>query len=128
MSGSSTGKSSGAENPEYADIEQEIGAAAGLVNRAYGEPDRTPIRYVNCAYGHATCARYAVAGRPESRSQRADPFAFRWRGSGVQSALLVGPYDPNRVAAALGQAGAFNSFGKRRERHTQCSARLPGTT
>ena len=35
------------EIPEYADMEQEIGSAAGRINGAYGEADWTPIRYVN---------------------------------------------------------------------------------
>jgi Glycosyltransferase family 20/Polysaccharide deacetylase len=44
------------EIPEYADIEREIGAAAGRINGAYGEADWTPIRYVNRAYSRATLA------------------------------------------------------------------------
>jgi trehalose 6-phosphate synthase len=51
------------EIPEYADIEQEIGAAAGRINGAYGEADWTPIRYVNRAYGHATLAGLYRAAR-----------------------------------------------------------------
>ena len=50
------------EIPEYADIEQETGAAAGRINGAFGEADWTPIRYVNRAYSHATLAGlYRVA-------------------------------------------------------------------
>ena len=44
------------EIPEYADMEQEIGSAAGRINGAYGEADWTPIRYVNRAYSHSTLA------------------------------------------------------------------------
>ena len=51
------------EIPEYADIEQETGAAAGGINGAYGEADWTPIRYVNRAYGHATLAGLYRAAR-----------------------------------------------------------------
>jgi trehalose-6-phosphate synthase len=35
------------EIPEYADIGQEIGSAAGRINGKYGEADWTPIRYTN---------------------------------------------------------------------------------
>jgi trehalose 6-phosphate synthase len=51
------------EIPEYADIEREIGAAAGRINGAYGEADWTPIRYVNRAYGHATLGGLYRAAR-----------------------------------------------------------------
>ena len=47
------------EIPEYADMEQEIGSAAGRINGAYGEADWTPIRYVNRAYSHSTLAAIA---------------------------------------------------------------------
>jgi hypothetical protein len=51
------------EIPEYADIEQEIGAAAGRINGAYGEVDWTPIRYINRAFSHSTLAGlYRAAG------------------------------------------------------------------
>jgi trehalose 6-phosphate synthase len=33
------------EIPEYANMEQEIGSAAGRINGAFGEADWTPIRY-----------------------------------------------------------------------------------
>jgi hypothetical protein len=51
------------EIPEYADIEREIGAAAGCINGACGEADWTPIRYVNRAYGRATLAGLYRAAR-----------------------------------------------------------------
>jgi trehalose 6-phosphate synthase len=35
---------------------QDIGAASGRINGAYGEADWTPIRYVNRAYSRATLA------------------------------------------------------------------------
>ena len=58
------------EIPEYADMEQEIGSAAGRINGAYGEADWTPIRYVNRAYSHSTLAglyRAARVGRDPLR-------------------------------------------------------------
>jgi trehalose 6-phosphate synthase len=51
------------EIPEYADIEREIGAAAGRINGAYGEADWTPIRYVNRAYSRSTLAGLYRAAR-----------------------------------------------------------------
>ena len=47
------------EIPEYADMEQEVGSAAGRINGAYGEADWTPIRYVNRAYSHSTLAGFS---------------------------------------------------------------------
>src|SRR6202042_3545803 len=44
------------EIPEYADMEQVIGSAAGRINGSYGEADWTPIRYVNHTYSHSTLA------------------------------------------------------------------------
>jgi trehalose-6-phosphate synthase len=59
------------EIPEYADIEREIGAAAGRINGAYGEADWTPIRYVNRAVAPAQTERALSGGgrqpwRPKS--------------------------------------------------------------
>src|SRR6202040_2492716 len=51
------------EIPEYADMEREIGSAAGRINGAYGEADWTPIRYVNRPYSHATLAGLYRAAR-----------------------------------------------------------------
>ena len=54
------------EIPEYADMEQSIGAAAGRINGAYGEADWTPIRYVNRAYSRTTLPGSIVALAPAS--------------------------------------------------------------
>jgi trehalose 6-phosphate synthase len=126
------------EIPEYADIEQEIGAAAGRVNGAYGEADWTPIRYVNRTYGHATlaglyrAARVAlvtpfrdgmnlVAKEYVASQNPDDPGVLvlsRFAGAAQEfkAALLVNPYDPDSVAAALGQALSM-PLAERRERH-----------
>jgi trehalose 6-phosphate synthase len=126
------------EIPEYADIEQEIGAAAGRINGAYGEADWTPIRYVNRAYAHATLAGLYRAARVALvtplrdgmnlvakeyiASQNPDDpgvlILSRFAGAAEEckAALLVNPYDPDSVAAALGQALSM-SLAERRERH-----------
>jgi trehalose 6-phosphate synthase len=114
------------EIPEYADIEQETGAVAGRINGAYGEADWTPIRYVNRAYSHATLAGLYRAARVALvtplrdgmnlvakeylASQNPDDpgvlILSRFAGAAQEckAALLVNPYDPDSVAAALGRA------------------------
>ena len=126
------------EIPEYADLERGIGAAAGRINGAYGEADWTPIRYVNRAYSRATLAglyrgaraglvtplrdgmnlvakEYVAAQNPD------DPGVLvlsRFAGAAreCEAALLVNPYDPDSVAAAIGQALSM-PLTERRERH-----------
>ena len=126
------------EIPEYADIEREIGSAAGRINGAYGEADWTPIRYINRAYSHTTLAglyraarvglvtplrdgmnlvakEYVAAQNPD------DPGVLvlsRFAGAAheCKAALLVNPYDPDSVAAAIGQALSM-PLAERRERH-----------
>jgi trehalose 6-phosphate synthase len=126
------------EIPEYADMAEGISAAAGRINGAYGEADWTPIRYVNRAYSRATLAglyraaraglvtplrdgmnlvakEYVAAQNPH------DPGVLilsRFAGAAreCEAALLVNPYDPDSVAAAIGQALAM-PLGERRDRH-----------
>jgi trehalose 6-phosphate synthase len=126
------------EIPEYAEMEQGIGASAGRINGAYGEADWTPIRYVNRAYSRATLAglyrgaraglvtplrdgmnlvakEYIAAQNPD------DPGVLilsRFAGAAREcsAALLVNPYDPDSVAVAIGQALAM-PLAERRERH-----------
>jgi trehalose 6-phosphate synthase len=126
------------EIPEYAAIEQEIGSAAGRINGAYGEADWTPIRYINRPYSHSTLAglyraarvglvtplrdgmnlvakEYIASQNPE------DPGVLilsRFAGAAheCKAALLVNPYDPDSVAAAIGQALAM-PLAERRDRY-----------
>src|SRR6202041_3994524 len=119
------------EIPEYADMEQVIGSAAGRINGAYGEADWTPIRYVNRAYSHTTLAglyraarvglvtpmrdgmnlvakEYVAAQDPD------DPGVLilsRFAGAAdeFREALLVNPYDPDAVGAAIARAVAMPS-------------------
>ena len=123
---------------EYAETAQSIDASAGRINGAYGQADWTPIRYVNRAYGRATLSglmraarvglvtplrdgmnlvakEYIAAQDPE------DPGVLvlsRFAGAAheCQAALLVNPYDPDSVAAAIGQALAM-PLEERRRRH-----------
>ncbi len=123
---------------EYADMAQQIESSAGRINGTFGEADWTPIRYVNRAYGRFMLAglyrasraalvtplrdgmnlvakEYIAAQDPE------DPGVLilsRFAGAAreCQTALLVNPYDPDSVAAAIGQALSM-PLDERRERH-----------
>jgi trehalose 6-phosphate synthase len=124
--------------PEYADMEQEIGSAAGRINGAFGEADWTPIRYINHPYSHSTLAGLYRAARvglvtplrdgmnlvakEYVASQNPDDpgvlILSRFAGAAQEckAALLVNPYDPGSVAAAIGQALSM-PLAERRERH-----------
>jgi trehalose 6-phosphate synthase len=126
------------EIPEYADIGQEIGSAAGRINGTYGEADWTPIRYINRAYSHTTLAGLYRAARvglvtplrdglnlvakEYVASQNPDDpgvlILSRFAGAAQEckAALLVNPYDPDSVAAAIGQALSM-PLSERRDRH-----------
>jgi trehalose 6-phosphate synthase len=126
------------EIPEYADIEQDIGSAAGRINGAYGEADWTPIRYINRAYSHSTLAGLYRAARVGlvtplrdgmnlvakeyvAAQNSEDPGVLilsRFAGAAQEckAALLVNPYDPDSVAAAIGQALSM-PLAERQERH-----------
>jgi len=126
------------EIPEYAELEQALGSAAGRINGKYGEVSWTPIRYVNRVYGRAALAglyriarvglvtplrdgmnlvakEYVAAQDPD------DPGVLilsRFAGAAVEfrRALLVNPYDPESVAGAIAQALAM-PIEERRARH-----------
>jgi trehalose 6-phosphate synthase len=126
------------EIPEYADIEQAIGAAAGRINGAYGEADWTPIRYVNRAYSRSTLAGLYRAARAAlvtplrdgmnlvakeyvASQDPNDPgmlILSRFAGAAreCEAALLVNPYDPDSVAVALDRALSM-PLDERRQRH-----------
>ena len=133
------------EIPEYSDLEQAVGAAAGRINGKYGEVAWTPIRYLNRTYSRSALAglyrsarvalvtplrdgmnlvakEYVAAQDPD------DPGVLilsRFVGAAAecQEALLVNPYDPESVAAAI--ARALNMLlAERRERHSAMLATL----
>ena len=128
------------EIPEYAEIERDIGAAAGRINGAFGEADWTPIRYINHPYSHSTLAGLYRAARvglvtplrdgmnlvAKEYVASQDPddpgvlILSRFAGASheCKAALLVNPYDPDSVAAAIGQALAM-PLAERRERHNE---------
>jgi trehalose 6-phosphate synthase len=133
------------EIPEYADLEEAAGAAAGRINGKYGEVSWTPIRYVNRVYSRSVLAglyrtarvglvtplrdgmnlvakEYIAAQDPE------DPGVLilsRFAGAAIdcRRALLVNPYDPESVAGAIATALAM-PLAERRARHKELLARV----
>ncbi len=117
------------EIKEYAEMEAAVNRTAGRINGAYSDANWTPVRYVNRPYsrtalaglyraarvgaGDADARRHESGGqgicrRPgPRRSRRADPVALCRRGGGIREALLVNPYDPDAVAAAIARAVAM---------------------
>jgi len=126
------------EIQEYADIERQVGEAAGRINGTYGEVSWTPIRYVNRAYN-----RYVLAGLYRSARvalvtplrdgmnlvakeyvSAQDPenpgvlILSRFAGAAAEckAALLVNPHDPESVGIAIAKALSMPQD-ERRERH-----------
>jgi trehalose 6-phosphate synthase len=111
---------------EYAEMEREIEASAGRINGTYGDVSWTPVRYTNRAYSRTVlsglyrsarvglvtplrdgmnlvCKEYVAAQDPE------DPGVLilsRFAGAAAEfgAALLVNPYDPETVGAAIARA------------------------
>ena len=126
------------EIPEYSDLEQAVGSAAGRINGKYGEVAWTPIRYLNRAYSRSSLAglyRSARVGlvtplrdgmnlvaKEYVAAQDADDpgvlILSRFAGAAVECdhALLVNPYDPESVASAIARALEM-PLEERRERH-----------
>ncbi len=126
------------EIPEYSELEQAVGAAAGRINGMYGEVAWTPIRYLNRTYSRSSlaglyrAARVAlvtplrdgmnlVAKEYVAAQEPVDPGVLilsRFAGSAAECerALLVNPYDPDSVAGAIARALDM-PLAERRERH-----------
>jgi trehalose 6-phosphate synthase len=126
------------EIPEYSELEEALGSAAGRINGKYGEVSWTPIRYVNRVYSRSVLAglfrtarvglvtplrdgmnlvakEYVAAQDPD------DPGVLilsRFAGAAIdfRRALLVNPYDAEAVASALQQA-LIMPIEERRARH-----------
>lgn len=139
------------EIPEYSELEQAVGAAAGRINGKYGEVAWTPIRYLNRTYSRSALAglyrsaRVAlvtplrdgmnlVAKEYVAAQDSNDPGVLilsRFAGAAAecQQALLVNPYDSESVAAAIARALEM-PLAERRERHgaTLASLKANGST
>ncbi len=133
------------EISEYSELEQAVGSAAGRINGKYGEVAWTPIRYLNRTYSRSALAglyrsaraalvtplrdgmnlvakEYVAAQDPD------DPGVLilsRFAGAAAecQEALLVNPYDPESVAAAISRALNM-PLSERRARHSAMLATL----
>lgn len=126
------------EIPEYAELAEALGSAAGRINGKYGEVSWAPIRYVNRVYSRSILAglyRTARVGlvtplrdgmnlvaKEYVAAQDADDpgvlILSRFAGAAIefQRALLVNPYDAEAVAGAIAQALAM-PIDERRVRH-----------
>jgi trehalose 6-phosphate synthase len=124
---------------EYADMERQLGAAAGRINATFGEASWTPIRYVNRSYSRSVLAglyRSArvglvtplrdgmnlVAKEFIAAQDEEDPGVLilsRFAGAAAEcsAALLVNPHDPEAVGGAIERA-LIMSIEERRQRHS----------
>jgi trehalose 6-phosphate synthase len=122
---------------EYADIGRTVGETVGRINGTYGEASWTPVRYINKAHSRTALAGLYRAARvglvtplrdgmnlvakEYVAAQSADDpgvlVLSRFAGSASEcpGALLVNPYDPEGVAAAINRALAM-PLAERRER------------
>jgi trehalose 6-phosphate synthase len=115
--------------PEYAEMERVVGETAGRINGAFGEASWTPIRYVNRAHSRSALAGLFRAARAAlvtplrdgmnlvakeyvAAQDPDDPGVLilsRFAGAAheCERALLVNPYDPDGVGAAIVRALAM---------------------
>jgi trehalose 6-phosphate synthase len=123
---------------EYAEMERQLGAAAGRINATFGEASWTPIRYVNRTYNRSVLAGLYRAARVGlvtplrdgmnlvakefiAAQDEDDPGVLilsRFAGAAVEcnAALLVNPHDPEAVGSAIERALNM-SVDERRQRH-----------
>ena len=130
---------------EYAEMEQAVNTIIGRINGNYSDATWAPVRYVTRPYSRTALAglyrasrvglvtpmrdgmnlvakEYVAAQDPE------DPGVLilsRFAGAAdeFRAALLVNPYDPDAVAAAIARAMAM-PLEERRKRHTELYAAL----
>jgi trehalose 6-phosphate synthase len=125
---------------EYSEMEAAVNGAAGRINGAYSEANWTPVRYVNRPYSRTTLAGlYAaadvglvtpmrdgmnlVAKEYVAAQDSENPGVLilsRFAGAAdeFRDALLVNPYDPDAVAAAIARAVAM-PLSERKARHAE---------
>ena len=130
---------------EYAEMESAVNSAAGRINGNYSDASWAPVRYVNRAYSRTALAGLYRAARvglvtpmrdgmnlvakEYVASQDAeDPGVLilsRFAGAAdeFRDALLVNPYDPDAVAAAIARAMAM-PLAERKQRHAELYAAL----
>ena len=124
---------------EYSEMEGAVNATAGRINGTYSDASWSPMRYVNRPYSRTALsglyrgARVAlvtplrdgmnlVAKEYVAAQDAADPGVLilsRFAGAAAEfkeGALLVNPYDPDAVAAAIARAMAM-PLAERKIRH-----------
>ena len=130
---------------EYAEMEAAVNSAAGRINGAYSDATWAPVRYVNRAYSRTALAGLYAASRVGlvtpmrdgmnlvakeyvAAQDRDDPGVLilsRFAGAAdeFRAALLVNPYDPDAVGAAIARALAMPRD-ERKSRHAELYAAL----
>jgi trehalose 6-phosphate synthase len=130
---------------EYADMEAALNSAAGRINGAYGQADWLPVRYVNRSYSRTALAGLYAAARVGlvtpmrdgmnlvakefvAAQDADDPGVLilsRFAGAAdeFRAALLVNPYDPDAVSAAIARAMVMPK-NERKKRHAELYAAL----
>ncbi len=133
------------EIPEYADIEQQIDAAAGRINSTYGDASWNPVRYVKRGYtrtalaglyrnarvgfvaplrdGMNLVAKEYVAAQDETDPGVLILSRFAGAAAELRAALIVNPYDPDAVGAAIARALTM-PLAERKKRHKELFATL----
>jgi trehalose 6-phosphate synthase len=134
------------EVPEYQQIRADLDACIGRINGTYGEPDVLPVRYLNrhfrqeVLFGFYRASRIGlvtplrdgmnlVAKEYVASQDPSDPGVLilsRFAGAALElegGALIVNPYDVDRVSEALGTALAM-PLQERRQRWETMMLRL----
>ena len=135
-----------AQIKEYSEMAQIVNATAGRINGAFGDASWSPMRYVNRTYSRTALAGFYRAARAAlvtplrdgmnlvakeyvAAQDPADPGVLilsRFAGAAAEfreGALLVNPYDPDSVGAAIAQAMAMPKD-ERKRRHAALYAAL----
>jgi trehalose 6-phosphate synthase len=122
-----------------------VNSAAGRINGAYGQANWLPMRYVNRSYSRTALAGLYAAARVGlvtpmrdgmnlvakefvAAQDADDPGVLilsRFAGAAdeFREALLINPYDPDAVAAAIARA-VMMPKAERRQRHAELYAAL----
>lgn len=130
---------------EYSEMEAAVNSAAGRINGAYGQANWLPMRYVNRPYSRTALAGLYAAARVGlvtpmrdgmnlvakeyvAAQNPQDPGVLilsRFAGAAdeFRAALLVNPYDPDAVGAAIARAVAM-PLDERRRRHKELYSAL----
>jgi trehalose 6-phosphate synthase len=130
---------------EYSEMVESVNAMAGRINGAYSNASWSPMRYVNRPYSRTALAGFyrtakvglvtpmrdgmnLVAKEFVAAQDEDDPGVLvlsRFAGAAAEfgAALVVNPYDPDAVGAAIARAVAM-PLDERRSRHKDLYAAL----